>query len=142
MLAVADVNTGVGAGLSCVAAGIVEEHQIAGLQFGNAVNFGTHAAEPLAGSGVGQVIAELLVDVHGEAGAVEAAGGSAAVDIAGSQMLHCGLHDGGTLAAGGIAGQNQQVAADVSLRAVLAGFRGKGPHRPDVCKLCGFRSEA
>ena len=121
MLAVADVNTGVGAGLSCVAAGIVEEHQIAGLQFGNAVNFGTHAAEPLAGSGVGQVIAELLVDVHGEAGAVEAAGGSAAVDIAGSQMLHCGLYDGGTLAAGGIAGQNQQVAADVSLRAVLAG---------------------
>ena len=36
-------------------------------------------------------------------------------------MLHCGLHDGGTLAAGGIAGQNQQVTADVSLRAVLAG---------------------
>ena len=66
VLAVADVDTGVGAGLALVAAGIIEEHQVAGLQFGNAVDLGAHAAEPLAGSGVGQRIAELLINVHGE----------------------------------------------------------------------------
>ena len=46
------VDTGVGAGLALIAAGIIEEHQVAGLQFGNAVDLGAHAAEPLAGSGV------------------------------------------------------------------------------------------
>ena len=47
VLPVADVDAGVGAGLSGVAAGIVEEHQIAGLQFGDAVHPGAQAALPL-----------------------------------------------------------------------------------------------
>ena len=70
---------------------------------------------------MGQRIAELLINVHGEAGAVEAAGGGAAVHIAGAQMAQSRFHDGGALAAGGIAGQYQQIAADIALRAVLAG---------------------
>ena len=37
VLAVADIDTGVGAGLALIAAGIIEKHQIAGLKLGNAV---------------------------------------------------------------------------------------------------------
>lgn len=38
-------------------------------------------------AGVGKGVAKLLVNIHGETGAVKAAGGSAAIDIAGAQVL-------------------------------------------------------
>ena len=100
MLAVADIDTGVGAGLALIAAGIVEKHQIAGLKLGNAVDFRTHAAEPLTGSGVRQGIARLLEYVHGEAGAIKPRGRRATVHIRSADVA-LGDSDG-TLAGGGL----------------------------------------
>ena len=111
------------AGLAGVAAGIVEEHQIAGLQLRDGIDSGADAALPLAGSGMGQGVAELLVNIHGKAGAVKTAGGGTAVDITGAKMLHGGIHDG--IAGGGRSGvgsgQIQEIAADIAFRAVFAG---------------------
>ena len=84
-LTVSDVDTGVRAGLSGVAAGIIEEYQITGLQGTDAPDLGTDSALPLTGGGVGEGIAELLVNIHGEAGAVKTAGGGTAIDIAGAR---------------------------------------------------------
>ena len=86
VLTVADVDTGVRACFAGIAAGIVEEHQITGLQFADAVDLGADAALPLAGSGVRQGITVLLVNIHGIAGAVKAACGSAAPDIGGAKI--------------------------------------------------------
>ena len=93
-LAVAHVDAGVGAGLAGVAAGIVEEDQVAGLQSADAVYPGALAALPLAGGGVGQADAELAVDIHGEAGAVKALGRGAAVNVADAKVLLGQSHDG------------------------------------------------
>ena len=80
--------------------GIIEEDQIAGLQSTDGPDLGAQAALPLAGGGVRQGIAELLIDIHGKAGAVKTAGGGAAVNVAGAQMLLGGIHDGAAAAAG------------------------------------------
>ena len=63
---------------------ILEEHQVAGLQL--AAGYGRTIAQ-LAGSAVGQLDAQLREDVHGEAGAVKAAGGGAAVYVGNAQIL-------------------------------------------------------
>ena len=84
-LAISGVDSRVRAGFTGVTGGVVEEDQIAGLEIADAVNPGTLAALPLTRCGMGQGVTELLVHVHGKAGAVEAAGGRAAVDIAGDR---------------------------------------------------------
>ena len=89
-LVVADVDAHVGG--HCAV--ILEEHQVAGLQ----VAAGDRGAvAQLAGSAVRQLDARLGKHVHGKAGAVEAAGGCAAVDIGHAQIL---LGDGDDAAAG------------------------------------------
>ncbi len=92
-LAISGVDSRVRAGFTGVTGGVVEEDQIAGLEIADAVNPGTLAALPLTRCGMGQGVTELLVHVHGKAGAVEAAGGRAAVDIAGAQVLLGGADD-------------------------------------------------
>ena len=120
-LAVAYVDAGVGAGLAGVAAGIVEEHQVTGLQGTDAPDLGAQSALPLAGGGVRQGVAVLLVDIHGEAGAVKAAGRSAAVHIAHAQIALGGVHDGAAGGRSGGLGQVQEITADIALGAVFAG---------------------
>ena len=119
-LSAADVDTRVGAGLTGVALGVVEEDQIAGLKLAQAVHPGAQAALPLAGGRVGQGDAELLVHIHGETGAVEAAGGRAAVAIPGAQELAGKVHDAAVTHAGaggqrGFVGQADVVAPDIAL---------------------------
>ena len=72
-----------------VAAAIGEEHQVAGQALG-----GGHPGEgiQLIAGPVGHAIAEVGVDVHGEAGAVKSAGGRAAPHIAGAQEGLCIVH--------------------------------------------------
>ena len=106
-----------GAGLAGVPGGVVEEHQVAGLELAQAVDLGAQAALPLTGGRVGQGNAELLVHIHGEAGAVEAAGGRAAVAVPGAQELPGKVHDAAVAHAGaggqgGLVGQADVVAAD------------------------------
>ena len=93
VLTVADVDTGMRTCLTSIAAGIVEEHQITGLQFADAVDSGTDTALPLTGSGVRQVVAQLLVHVHGETGAVKTAGRGTAIHITDTEILPCGIHN-------------------------------------------------
>ena len=120
-LTISNVNTSVGAGLTGVTAGIVEEDQIAGLQGTDAPNLGAEAALPLAGGGVRQGVTELPIDIHGEARTVKTAGRSAAVHITSAQILLGGIHDGAAAAAVAIGGQIQEIAADISFRTILAG---------------------
>ena len=86
-LAAADVDAHVGDGL---AAPVLEEHQVAGLQL--ALGHG-HAVGQLAGGGAVEGVAEVAVDVGGEAGAVKAGGAVAAVDIGHAQVLLGVVHD-------------------------------------------------
>ena len=68
---------------------------------------------------MGQVVAVLVVYVHGEAGAVKALGGGAAVDIAGAQILLGGGHDVRAEAAAGHAVVDPEViGGDVAQLAV------------------------
>ena len=78
---------------------VLEEYQIAGLQIA-AGDLG--AVAELAGGAVGQLDAHLGEDIHGEAGAVEAAGRGTAVDVGHAQIL---LGDGEDAAAGGRGGR-------------------------------------
>ena len=71
VLTIANVDACMRASLAGVAAGIIEKYQIAGLQFADAVYLGADAALPLTGCGMGQGVTELLVNIHGETGAVK-----------------------------------------------------------------------
>ena len=78
-LAVADVDAGVG-GRAAGGVGPLEEDDVAGLQVA-AADVGIAVAE-LVRAGAAHAVAELPVDVVDHAGAVEAGGGGAAVDVA------------------------------------------------------------
>ena len=124
-LSAAHVDARVRAGFSGVPGRVVEEHQVAGLELAKAVHLGAQAALPLAGGRVRQGHAELLVHIHGEAGAVEAAGGCAAVSVPGAQVLPGEVDDAAVAHAGaggqgGLVGQAYVVAADIAV-AVLSG---------------------
>ena len=114
----AHIDTSVRAGLTGVAAGIIEEHQIAGLQLTDAGYAGTNAALPLAGGGMGQGITQLLVDMHSEAGAIKATGRRAAVNVTGSQILLGKLSSAAGRAVG--RGQVQEITANIAFCAVFA----------------------
>ena len=92
-LIVAHINAHMGGGVAAVG----EEYQIAGLQLA-AADIG--AVLQLGGGAVGQGDAQLVIHIHGKAGAVKAAGGGAAVDIGYAQIL-IGDADGGAAGAAG-----------------------------------------
>ena len=81
--AVADIQADMGGRGAVAAVGSVEEHEVARLEI--ALRDGRTVAQ-LTVRAVGQAVAELCVDVHREAGAVEPAGGCAAVDIADAEI--------------------------------------------------------
>ena len=131
MFSVAHIDAYMGAGLARIAAGIIEKHQVTGLQSINAPYLGADTALPLAGSRVGERISHLAVDVHRKTGAVKAAGGSAAVRIAGAQIL-LGKRDNVTRGGAGV-GQHQEIAADISLRTVFTGDIVPAVHKTVNC---------
>ena len=111
-LTVADVDAHVGDGLAGV---VLEEDQIAGLQL---IAADGDTVLELVGGGAVEGVAELGVDVLGEAGAVKAAGAVAAQDVGGAQILlgqgHNLLPQGGGGAGGGLGGDGDVIAADVT----------------------------
>ena len=113
-LTVAQIDAHVGGQLAGVSA--VEEHQIAGLQL--SLGHGGAVAH-LSGGGAVNGVTVLLAHISNKTGAVKAAGGSAAVRIAGAQIL-LGKRDNVTRGGAGV-GQHQEIAADISLRTVFTG---------------------
>lgn len=94
-LAVAYVDTHMGDG-----AAVAEEDHIAHLQI---ILCHRRAVAPLGGGGVGQIVAKLPIDIHGEPGAVKAAAGSgAAVDVAAADQAAGVVHNFLLLAGQGV----------------------------------------
>ena len=102
-LTVANVDAHMGDRL---AGAVFEEHQIAGLQL---ILADGHAVGELVGGGAVKGIAELAIDILGEAGTVKAAGAAAAVHVRSPQeVLGVGgdflAHRGGGYGGGGSLG--------------------------------------
>ena len=112
-LAVAHVDAHMGGYIAVV----LEEHQITGLKVA-AVHGG--AIVQLGRGAVRQGYAQLAVHIHGEAGAVEAAGGRAAIDIGHAHVL-VRQTDGG---AAGDTGGNLAGAVTAGIGGIVLGGQG------------------
>ena len=121
-LPIAHIDTHVGRGVAVVG----EEHQIARLQVAAAHG---GAVVQLRRSAVGQGDAQLTVHIHGKAGAVEAAGGRAAVHIGHAQILIGDADSGAAGAAGryaaGIVSRAVVGTVVISCGIVRGGIRGQ-----------------
>ena len=126
--AVADIQADMGGRGAVAAVGSVEEHEVARLEI--ALRDGRTVAQ-LTVRAVGQAVAELCVDVHREAGAVEPAGGCAAVDIADAEIalaLSNEIRTGAAAAARGAAARKRRAALAAARRgraALAAARRGR-----------------